>query len=129
MKSLISVLAGLVIGMPVVFSVEMIGRQLFPPPEGMDFSDRQAVADMIAGLPAGAFLCVLLAWTLGALVASGVAARLSRQARPAYIAAAIFLGLCGLNFYMFPHPLWMIIATVILVPGAGLLSARVFAKP
>lgn len=128
MKSLISILAGLVAGMPVVMTIEMLGHQIFPPPEGMDFSDRAAVAALVETLPFGAFLFVLLAWTLGALVASALAARISHKARPAYIATAVFLGLCGFNFYLIPHPVWMIIATLIFIPGAGLLGARLFAR-
>lgn len=129
LKSLISVLAGLVAGMPAVFIIETIGRRIYPPPADVDFSDRAAVADMITTLPAGAFAFVLLGWVAGALVASAVAARLSRRSRPAYIATAVLLGLCALNFFMFPHPAWMIAATVVLVPGAGLLGARMFARP
>ena len=128
LKTLISILAGLVAGVPVVAIVARIGHILYPPPQGMDLTDRNVAAAMIAQMPVGALLFVVAGWVLGALVAGLIAARLSRRSRPTYIVTAIFLGLCGLNFVMIPHPVWMVAATLVLVPLTGLVSARLFAR-
>ena len=128
LKTLISILAGLVAGVPVVAIVARIGHILYPPPQGMDLTDCNVVAAMIAQMPVGALLFVVAGWVLGALVAGLIAARLSRRSRPTYIVTAIFLGLCGLNFVMIPHPVWMVAATLVLVPLTGLVSARLFAR-
>ena len=128
LKTLISILAGLVAGVPVVAIVARIGHILYPPPQGMDLTDRNVVAAMIAQMPVGALLFVVAGWVLGALGAGLIAARLSRRSRPTYIVTAIFLGLCGLNFVMIPHPVWMVAATLVLVPLTGLVSARLFAR-
>ena len=69
LKTLISILAGLVAGVPVVAIVARIGHILYPPPQGMDLTDCNVVAAMIAQMPVGALLFVVAGWVLGALVA------------------------------------------------------------
>ena len=53
-----AVIAGLLVMLIVVAAIQWLGHSVYPPPEGLDFRDKDAVAAAVALLLAGAWLSV-----------------------------------------------------------------------
>jgi len=121
-RSVLAVVAGVIVAVIVVGVVEAIGHAIYPPPE-IDLSDSEALQAIIAKLPVGAIAFMLVAWGLGSfaggLTAAGIAGR-------AHTAHASFVGGIQMAFgiltiLMIPHPLWFVIASfAIVIPSAWL---------
>jgi hypothetical protein len=118
-RSIIGVLVGVIVGAFIVLAIEAIAHQVFPPPAGFDPNNAGAVA----ALPLGAKLSVLFAWFGGAF-GGGVAALLiaRRWAPVGWVVAVTILLFAATNFSAFPHPLWMIIASIPAVLAGGQLA-------
>ena len=121
LRSIISVVAGIVAASLVVFVAETAGHRMFPTPEvsGYDCSDpdtyraKEAARTCIAATPANAKAAVVLGWFLGAF-AGGIVALLigGRWAPLAWIVAATIFLFSVMNFFAFPHPVWMMAGAV-----------------
>lgn len=124
MRNVLAVLLGIAAAGFAVMGVEMLGQVLFPPPAGLDPSDPRAVEAYIAAAPFGALAWVLIAWAVGALAGSAVAAKIASGPRPqrqGILVGAILFVMAILNMFMIPHPLWF----VALSPVACLLPALI----
>src|SRR3954468_14389919 len=99
---------GVVLAGAIVFGVEILGHRFYPPPENIDFNNREALRELLANAPVGALGFVLAAWGLGTCAGTAVAARLAPQ-RP-----ELHGGVTGLfpllaavaNMILLPHPTW-----------------------
>lgn len=122
------VFAGLAAGCLVIAAAEWIGHGIFPPPSGIDFTDRAQVEAAMKAIPVGALVLVLAGWGLGGFAGASLAIWLA-QARA--LAGRIVIGLlfiaAALNLMMVPHPLWMMIATPLVFIAAALAASRLFA--
>ena len=131
LRKILAGVAGVVVAGLVVYAVEWAGHAVYPPPDGLDFADPEQMAPYVAGLPVGAFAFVLAAWALGAFIGTFVACRIG-TARPqiyaAVVAGLILVGAIA-NMVVIPHPVWFMIAAVVLITAAGWLAARVSARP
>lgn len=129
-RTLLGVLAGLATMFVVIMLVELLGAQVFPPPEGVDMRDPQVLASAMAQMPLGALAMVVVAWVLGAFAGGWVAARVSvahPRAAAAIVALAVVAGVV-LMVLSFPHPLWMTVLGLVLPVPAALAGARL-ARP
>ncbi len=127
LRLVLGVIAGVVAGFAVVMVAELIGHQIFPPPPGLDPSDREAVKALIPTLPIGAFVAVLIAWGLGTFAASAAALLVSRRRRLAGgIAAAVVAAASAATLVMIPHPAWFVAAAIVVVLGGAWLADRLF---
>ena len=121
-RGVVATLAGLVVAMLVVGVVEMAGHALFPPPEGLDVTKPEDQARLMEVIPLGAKVAVVVAWFLGALAGSAVAAFIARTIRPGWVVTGVLV-LAGMyTTQMFPHPWWMVACAVVL-PIIGKLVA------
>jgi len=125
LRFFLAVLAGLVCGGVAVALIEALGHYFFPPPESLA---PEAFCAYFLTVPIMAFVFLLLAWGLGALIA-GMVAKLVYRAnnKPAFVAGTIQLIFVLINLFMIPcHPLWVeIIGTLLPVPMA-MLGSRFF---
>lgn len=112
-RRILAVLAGIISGCIVVFSIQAISHQLYPVPEGLDFNSAEAAKLFIASLPIGAFLMILLSYLTGSLVSGFVAALLvpEKKIPTALITGTIFFIFGILNILMIPHPVWFAITS------------------
>ena len=118
-RSIIGVLVGVIAGAFIVLTVEAISHQIFPPPAAFDAKDAGAVA----ALPLGAKLSVLIARFGGAFGGAVAALMIARHWAPAgWVVAATILLFAATNFSAFPHPLWMIIASIPATLAGGQLA-------
>lgn len=128
LRSILVVVAGVVVGGIAVFALEMLGMTLFPLPDGVDPMDPESLAAAAAAgqIPLGAMIMVLAAWLVGALIGGYVAARLAaREAlKHALVVGAVFTVLDLGNILTIPSPIWMAVLGVGLPVPAAYLGSR-----
>lgn len=121
LRSVLAVLFGVIGGAALVFVAELVSHALFPVPAGFDPTDAAA----IAGLPFGAKAAVVAAWFAGAFGGGVIASVISKRWAPAvWVVAATILLFAGTNFSAFPHPLWMMMASMPATAFGGWLAIR-----
>lgn len=125
-RSILGVLAGLVVGVAVVAVVETAGHRLIPPPAGMDTGNPAAMAEAMASLPVAAYLFVLAAWIFGAGIGADTAMRIARGGArwPGLAVGGFILAATLSNLWIIPHPWWVAVAGVAGIIGATLVAAH-----
>ena len=123
LRSILAVLAGLVVAWITVSLFEFASMHTFPPPPGVDVRDPQQLAALVSQMPVGALGLVLAGWVVGALDGGLVAMLIAKRRVPAVVVGALVaLGALAMVM-MVPHPLWMSIAGVFLPMPAALFGA------
>lgn len=118
MRKLLGVVAGIVVLGFTVWLVELIAHGIWPPPAGTDFSDPQALAQLMETIPLGAKIAVVVGWFLGAVSGGWTGRWIARWNPAAWIVAAIGAALGVIPLLMIPHPLWMQVSAVV-APALG----------
>lgn len=121
LRNVLSVLFGVIAGAALVFAFEAVSHALFPIPAGFD----PVKPGAIAALPFVVKISVVAAWFAGALGGGLVASFVSRRWAPTvWVVAATMLLFAFTNFNAFPHPLWMMAASVPAAALGGYLAVR-----
>lgn len=125
MKSLIAVIAGVIVGGVVVFLVEGLGSSVLAELTGIEPISAQGAAALAAVRPTESLLVVVLAYVLGPLSGGYVAARLAPTKRyyHAIAVGAIQLIFGVVTLALFPHPEWFWVATLVVFIPAALAGA------
>lgn len=126
-RTLLGVLAGLVVMFVVITGIEFIGHQVFPPPAGLDPRQPADLAVILASQPVAALAFVVLAWVLGAFAGGWTAARIGSawpRVAAVIIALVVMSGVVGMIVLMPEHPRWMAVLGLLLPIPAALLAAR-----
>lgn len=126
-RKTLAVLGGVVAGAIAVMLGVTVSSTVYPPPKGLDLQDAKAMADYIAGLPAGAFLIVLAAHGSGSLIGAAVCTWIAQQR---WWLGGVILGLFFLaggimNLRAVPHPLWFAIVDIAQYVPLGLAGVYV----
>ena len=110
-SKLVAGLVGLFAGGVTIMLVESAGHAVFGTAEPGDLES--------VTLPM--FLSVLVAWTVGSAVAGAVATHWSgaRSGGLALVTGLILLAGAVANMFVIPHPVWLMVAAVVLMPGAA----------
>ena len=113
-RSILAILAGLLSAFVVIGLVEAIGMRLYPLPPGMDPRDPNSIKAVMANLPRGAMLCVLVAYAAGSVVGGWVAARFAPRAKLTHgmIVGLLLLTAGLLNMSTIPHPAWFWVSSI-----------------
>ncbi len=131
LRSIGSVLLGLVVGFIVVLAVEFADYKLFPPPPGLNLleSSAQAMKDYETHAPLGAMVMVILGWGISTLLASWLTARFAPAPKMLHgmIVGIFLLGAGIANMLEFPHPLWFWICGVLVFLPAAYIGSRLAA--
>jgi hypothetical protein len=127
MRKVLGVIAGFVVAVACMMTAEGINHRIYPIPNNINSRDTEAVRRLVATLPAGAFVLVLVGWLVGTLLGTFLAAKIGRSRVPAYVVGALLL--CGgiANIVMLPQPAWFdAVALLIFVamPFAGIAMAK-----
>ena len=117
-------LAGIVVALLCIFAIERLGHILYPPPDGIDFSNPEDVERMMATLPAMAFVFVLAGWFIGSLFGAWTANAIARRPLAGWIVTAVIVAGGVATMAMIPHPVWMWVAGIALPLAAGWLAQR-----
>lgn len=128
--------AGVLVMVAFTGFFEGLGKQAFPPSQEMldaiallqkgDEGARDALAAAMNGTPFGALAVVVLAWTLGAALGAFAACRVGgANFTPLSIAIGVVsVVFVAMNFFLIPHPVWMIAAGVVIPPAAAIGAGR-----
>ncbi len=129
LKNILCIVAGIVAGVVVIMVVQTIGHQVYPVASDVDYEDQEAMRALVASMPAGALLFVLLSYALGSFVGGGLTARLSPggHMRHALIVGAVLMVMGLMNLVSIPHPLWFNLGTLLVFLPAAWLGGQLLA--
>ena len=130
MRSILSILAGVAVGILAVFLLEMINVSLYPAPADLDITSTSAMAENISSLPYSAFIMIIIAHILGAFVAAFIAGMVARykRLRTGLIAGSILLLFTLFNAFNLGQDVLISSVDILLTAVSGLLGARVGAS-
>lgn len=131
LRTVLSVLAGVVAGMILALAVKYVGDYVFPYPPDVDFTDPASLKTLAGRVPAGALLMNVLAWTVGGFVGGVFAIRLAQAdaAWPGWAVAGVLLLAAGWQMTRFPHPIWFMVLVLAAVPAAGYAAGWLLLRP
>ncbi len=120
-RSIIAVLAGVVVGAILILIVEGAGHLMIPPPPGFDLAN----PDSVKSVPVAAKVAVLAAWFVGSFGGGAAASIIARRWAPAawVVAATIFL-LSAVTMAEIPHPGWMMAGAIAVIALGGFLAVK-----
>lgn len=118
-SSVVAGVVGVFAGGMVIFLLELGGHAVLGTADPADPST----------ITTPMFASVLFAWIVGSATAGAVSTRWARSASlgPGIAVGLVLLAAAISNIIAFPHPLWMVVAAVLLMPLAAVLSARAVA--
>ncbi len=130
-RSILAVIAGLVVGGLLVAGVEYMSQMIYPPPPGLDLTDTEAVREFAMGAPDSARMVILLAWFVGPFGGGWLAARLAPRLpmTHAIIVGAFFVAADLINLVTIPSPVWMWVGGLIAPLLAAYLGGKLVSVP
>lgn len=130
-RRILAVVAGVIFAGIVIYVLETIGHQVYPPPADLDTKNLEAMKAYIATLPMGAMLFVLLAYIVGSFAGGWLAVKIARTSQmhvPLTVGGVqLFLGI--INLVMIPQPMWFAVASVIVFLPAAYFGGKLGVKP
>lgn len=128
-RTVLAVILGIVAAGLVVAGIEYVAHLLHAPPVPIDTNDPDAVRAFMQTVPATALVSVVLAWALGSIAGGFVAAKVSRlHKRGAALAVGVLMVLLvAANFFVVPHPAWMMAMGVLLPVPSALVGRKLSA--
>lgn len=124
LRTILGIVAGVVVAFVVLMGLEMAGHAAMPPPAGLDPADPEDLKQMVASASTAAKAWVVFAWFAAAVAGGWVARRLSRASWAGWVIAGLIVVGGIANIMMIPHPLWMQIAAVAAPLLGGWLVTR-----
>jgi hypothetical protein len=125
-RSALVLLAGVVAALFVVILMDTMAGNIWALPAGTDPNNPDSMRQAVATLPVAAFLLLLVGWVLASGIGSYVAARLAMHSRATHgliVALFVLVATVG-NLAKFPHPAWLWVASIILIPAAGWAATK-----
>ena len=124
LRTVLGIIAGVLLAFAVLIGLEMAGHAAMPAPAGLDPTDPEDLKQMVAAAPLAAKAWVVFGWFVATLAGGWLARRLSGKGWAGWVIAGLIL-LGGIaNIMMIPHPLWMQIAAVAAPLLAGAIVMR-----
>lgn len=129
-RTVLAVVAGLVVALLAMIAVEFLALQLWPPPAGLVLENEADLARLVELASPAKKAAVVFGWALAGFVGGWAAARISLRHRIGAAAAVGVLVVAGvvLNATSIPHPMWMNVLGVLLPVPLALLAARLAPK-
>ncbi|MDX2359358.1 MAG: hypothetical protein QNK23_01035 [Crocinitomicaceae bacterium] len=121
MKSFLATFIGVFVAIFAMMGIQMVGHNVFPVPPEINFEDPASLSENMHLIPAGSFIFILLAHSLGQLFGLLTAKLIDKtSAYPVYIIAGFLLLGTVANLVMIPHPVWFSIVDVLLMIAVAL---------
>ena len=122
-RALAGVFGGFALAMIMVFVLQGIGHEMYPPPTDIAPEAREAFAAAVAAMPLMALVMVLVSYALGTFTGAWLAARVGGRPFYAFLVGGV-MPLAGMqNLIAVPHPLWFTVAgTLVFLPSAWFAS-------
>lgn len=126
-RIILGIIIGAALGIGIVMAGDALNHMLWPPPPSVQITNPESIRDYMATAPITSMLGLPVTWTLAAFAAAFAAAKIGARVWCGWVAGALMCAATGLNLLLIPHPLWMLIVSVIAVPLAAFLGARLAA--
>ena len=127
LKLILGVVVGVVVTMALVVAGEFALHAAFPF-EMADPENAEAVKAAMAAAPMGAKVGLVVVYFIAALGGAFVATKVASSRLAGGIVTGVMAALTIANFFMLPHPVWIIAASLAVILGGGWLGARAGAK-
>ncbi len=121
------VLLGFVVAVIVLVAAEVVNSKIFPLPAGIDPTNMEALKQVVANLPARAFVLVVMGWAVATFCGAWLAARLASRVQAVHGGVVtVMLIVAGiLNMLDLPHPTWVWIAGLAAFVIGGVVGTRI----
>jgi hypothetical protein len=125
-RKISAVVLGVVIAVILIIAIEALGHAVYPPPDGLDITNKEAMQAYVMGAPIAALLFVMGAWLVATLAGGLLACFIARETPLVYAAIVGGLVLLGtiINLLSIPHPLWFSITSVLAIIAAIFVTSR-----
>ncbi len=125
-KNVLVVIGAVIAGIVVVYIIESISHNIFPPPADLDLSDFDSLKSMMKNAPAGSLAIVLMGHAIGALLSGWIIGRFALLSHKflAMITGLLWTFFGVINLVMIPHPLWFTIADACIYLPMTLLGLK-----
>jgi len=129
LRLILGIVAGLVVGVALVWGLQMLGHAIWPLPAGVDTHDPEQVKGLIGKMPVMAVAWVAMAYGLAAFGGASVA-NIVAQGRLAagWVVVGVLFAMSVATMFMIPHPFWFVGLTVALYLAAGTGAQALFGK-
>ncbi len=123
-KNILGIILGLAIAMTSFMLFETIAHFAYPLPADVDTDNAESMKNHMANVPTGAFSLVLSGWMVGSLLAGYFARMISKNNsfRNPLIIGCILEAATIFNFILLPHPIWLIIISLLLMIPAVMVG-------
>ncbi len=124
-RTAVATVAGLFLAFGLIAAIEVVGHALYPPP-GLNAPEPVPPPPSLDGVPLGALVFVLAAWTIATFAGGFVAAKIDgvRPRLLAGIVGVVVLAASVANLAVMAHPPWFSAAALIGIPVAAWLAGR-----
>src|SRR5262245_29908719 len=129
-RSILAIIAGIIVGGFVAFLIEIPGMLMHRLPPGTDLNDVEAIKRHMANAPTAALAGIAIAWIAAPLAGPWIAGLIARRAFFVHgvIIGGFFLAADVLNIRAFPHPGWLSIVGIVAPLLAAGLGASLAAR-
>lgn len=124
LRIILGVVTGLALGIGLVMVGDVINHRFFPPPPDVQVTNPEAIRAYMQSAPITSLLGLPITWTVAAFAAAFAGSRIANRAWAGWIAGGLIFAATCLNLAMIPHPLWMLVAAIALVPAAGWFGGK-----
>ena len=125
MRSVGSVLFGLVVALVLIIALEGVSAVLHPFPPEFDGTPDE-LAEHVARYPGWILAVVIVAWGTTTFIGAWLATRLGTGRHPAHgIAVGLLLLLAVIfNMYLLPYPIWFEVLNLVVFPLGTFYGAK-----
>lgn len=119
-RKILSVIAGLLAGLIIIFIGDGTAGKLYPAPANIHEMDRAAIDDFVMSAPMYVQVVMFIFWLLSSFLGGMITALIMKAGwkGPVLVTGAILMALALANLAFVHHPAWMIIGSI-----AGYLPA------
>lgn len=125
LRIILGIVIGVAIGVGLVALGDAINHRLWPPPPDVQVTNPESIRAYMQTAPITSLLGLPVTWTIAAFAAAFAAAKIGGKSWVGWIAGGLIFAATCLNLAMIPHPLWMLISAVVLVPTAAWFGAKI----
>lgn len=131
LRSVGSVVAGLIAAFVFLAAAEVVSAIFHPFPPGVDPYDLEACKAHVARYPTWLLAVCTAIWAPAPLAGAWLATRLgsARHSDHGTVVGMILMALAGYNMGMLPYPIWFPIVIVLTFPLATILGIRLAQPP
>jgi len=122
-RRILSVIAGIAVGVIIVMVGDAATHFLFPPPPDLNIENKEQMIVFVKSIPNSVFLIMFSFWILSSFTGGFVAGKINKAGwkRSSIVTGTILMAAAIINIVLLPHPVWMIIGVIILyIPAAWL---------